>query len=202
MTSKSVILQAVSIPLSSPLSPAAIAAARIGAVVAVALFMAAAAAVKYPIPGSPVPATLQTLVVLAAGVLLGPWLGSASMALYLAVGAVGLPVFASGGGVQTISGATGGYLIAFALVQPILGRIVSAERRSILRVFAAIVIAQAFIFACGLMWLKIAGNLTWADTLQMGFWPFVPADALLKTVGALILGVSLVRPLRRALAVR
>jgi biotin transport system substrate-specific component len=202
MTSNRAIPQPKSIPVSASLSPTTLAAARMGVVVAFALLTAAAASIKYPVPGSPVPATLQTLVVLTSGLLLGPWLGSASMALYLALGAAGLPVFASGGGVQTIAGATGGYLIAFVFVQPMLGRFVSAERRSILRVLLALVIAQTFLFACGLSWLKIAGDLSWSDTLRMGFWPFVPVDALLKTIGALILGVWLVRPVRGVLAIR
>lgn len=183
-------------------SPALLAAARIGAVIAFALLTSAAAAVRYPVPGSPVPATLQTLSVLTCGLLLGPWLGGASMALYLAIGLAGLPVFASGGGAQTISGATAGYLVAFLLVQPMLGTIVTNERRSIWRLLAALLIAQAIVFCLGVSWLKIAGGLGWGDALRMGFWPFVPVDALLKTVGAIFVGMALAGPVRRALALR
>src|SRR5262245_17096829 len=111
-----------SISIASTQSPASVRVARVVSVLAFALLTAVAAGIKYPIPGSPVPATLQTLVVLAGGLLLGPWLGGAGIALYLALGVVGLPVFAGGGaGVQTIVGATGGYLVAFLLVQPLLG---------------------------------------------------------------------------------
>jgi biotin transport system substrate-specific component len=191
-----------SISSSRSRSPAALIAARAGAVIAFALLTAAAAAIRYPIPGSPVPATLQTLAVLSCGLLLGPWLGSASMALYLALGAIGVPVFANGDGVRMMIGATGGYLAAFVLVQPLLGTIVGAERRSVLRVIGAVVAAQAVVFACGLGWLKAAGGLNWTEALRLGLWPFVPVDVLLKTVAAVLVGVALVRPVRRALAVR
>lgn len=190
------------VPGSRTLSPRALVAARIAAVVAFALLTAAAAEIRYPVPGSPVPATLQTLAVLSCGLLLGPWLGSASMALYIAIGLAGVPVFARGEGVQTIFGPTGGYLVAFALVQPLLGHVITSKRRSVMRLATALLAAQAVVFTCGVGWLKVAGGLSWADALNMGFWPFVPVDALLKTVGALLVGAALVRPVRRALAVR
>jgi biotin transport system substrate-specific component len=183
-------------------SPALRAAARLGAVLVFVLLTSAAAAVRYPVPGSPVPATLQTLAVLACGLLLGPWLGSASMALYLALGLMGLPVFASGSAAKTIPAATAGYLAAFVIVQPILGRIVTSERRSPWRLLAALLTAQAIIFLLGVAWLKIASASNWTDALRMGFWPFVPVDALLKTIAAVLVGAALVGPVRRALALR
>ncbi|MGH7678442.1 MAG: biotin transporter BioY, partial [Gemmatimonadaceae bacterium] len=76
-----------------------------------AVALAAASQIAMPIPGTPVPMTLQPLVVVLAGLMLGPKLGAASMVLFLAVGAAGAPVFAPGGapGVLRLIGPTGGY---------------------------------------------------------------------------------------------
>src|SRR5256885_15229934 len=67
---------------------------RIAGVVGFALALAAASQVAIPLPFTPVPITLQPLVVVLAGLMLGPVAGAASMVLYLAAGAAGLPVFA------------------------------------------------------------------------------------------------------------
>src|SRR6478752_2412993 len=87
----------------------------IAAIVGFAAILAAAAQVTLPIPGTPVPFSLQPLVVVLAGLMLGPVAGAASMVLYLAAGAAGLPVFAPIGapGVARFFGPTGGYLIAY-----------------------------------------------------------------------------------------
>src|SRR5881398_1055390 len=92
-----------------------------------ALALAAASQVAIPLPFTPVPITLQPLVVVLAGLMLGPVAGAASMVLYLAAGAAGLPVFAPIGapGIARFFGPTGGYLIAYpaaAFVAGALGR--------------------------------------------------------------------------------
>ncbi|MFN0136438.1 MAG: biotin transporter BioY, partial [Phycisphaerae bacterium] len=63
-------------------------------VFAFAVLLAISAQVSFPLPFTPVPVTMQTLVVVLAGVALGPWLGVAAVATYLGAGIVGLPVFA------------------------------------------------------------------------------------------------------------
>ncbi|MDQ3557294.1 MAG: biotin transporter BioY, partial [Gemmatimonadota bacterium] len=96
-------------------------------VVAVALAAAAttvAAKLAVPLPGTPVPFTLQPLVVLLAGALLGARLGAASQTLYLLAGAAGLPIFAAGGGVAYLFGPTGGYLLAYPAAAFLVGAMV------------------------------------------------------------------------------
>jgi biotin transport system substrate-specific component len=80
-----------------------------------AVAMAAAAQVSMPIPGTPVPFSLTPLVVVLAGLMLGPIAGAASMLIYLAAGATGLPVFSPIGapGIARFFGPTGGYLFAY-----------------------------------------------------------------------------------------
>ena len=83
---------------------------------------AVAAQLSFPVPGSPVPVTGQTFAVLLTAAALGPARGLAAQALYLVMGAVGLPVFAGAGhGPGVIFGASGGYLIGFIAAAAITG---------------------------------------------------------------------------------
>jgi biotin transport system substrate-specific component len=97
---------------------------RTVAVVLGAFIVAAAAQVAVPIPGTPVPMTLQPLAVLLVGGLLGARLGALSMILYLAMGAAGLPVFTPTVpllGVARLLGPTGGYLLAYPVAAWVVG---------------------------------------------------------------------------------
>ena len=99
---------------------------RAFAVVLGALFVAAAAQVSVPLPGTPVPMTLQPLAVLVVGGLLGARLGAASLILYLAMGAAGLPVFTPTVplvGIARLMGPTGGYLLAYPVAAWAVGRL-------------------------------------------------------------------------------
>ncbi|MDP3910195.1 MAG: biotin transporter BioY [Gemmatimonadales bacterium] len=99
---------------------------RAFAVVLGALFVAAAAQVAVPLPGTPVPMTLQPLAVLLVGGLLGARLGAASLILYLAMGAAGLPVFTPTVplvGIARLMGPTGGYLLAYPVAAFVVGYI-------------------------------------------------------------------------------
>src|SRR5438094_1064953 len=92
---------------------------RLGAVVLGAVLVALAAQVAVPLPGTPVPMTLQPMAVLLVGGLLGARLGALSMILYLAMGAAGLPVFTPSPlllpGIARLFGQTGGYLLAYPI---------------------------------------------------------------------------------------
>src|SRR2546422_606916 len=98
---------------------------RVFAVVVGALLVAAAAQVSIPLPGTPVPMTLQPMAVLLVGGLLGARLGALSMILYLAMGAAGLPVFTPSPlllpGIGRLFGQTGGYLLAYPIAAYAVG---------------------------------------------------------------------------------
>jgi len=100
-----------------------------------ALFAALTAAVspiKIPLGFTPVPITLQTLMVLVSGALLGPYLGALSQILYVLVGALGLPVFAGGGsGFGALLGPTGGYLMSYPFAAFAVGFLISRKSKII-----------------------------------------------------------------------
>jgi len=170
---------------------------RVFAVVVGALLVAAAAQVSIPLPGTPVPMTLQPMAVLLVGGLLGARLGALSMILYLAMGAAGLPVFTPSPlllpGIGRLFGQTGGYLLAYPiaayavgwLTQPVVPPLRSAERgsggedtgRRWARVALGVLAGLVLIHLGGLAQLAIlTGNLSAAA--RFGTVPFLLGDLL------------------------
>jgi biotin transport system substrate-specific component len=132
------------------------------------------------VPFYPVPMTLQTLVVLMLGVVLGWRLGSLTVLFYLAQGASGLPVFAGtpekGLGLAYLVGPTGGYLMGFVLAALLTGWL--AERgfdRSRVGMTAAMVGGNALIYAVGLLWLGHFVGYN-AQLIALGLTPFLFGD--------------------------
>ena len=143
------------------------------------LFVAALAQVQIPLPFTPVPITGQTFGVLLIGAALGSKRGATSLGLYLAEGALGLPFFAGGAhGLNTIIGATGGYLIGFVAAGYVIG--LMAERgleRSVRTSFIPFLVGTVIIYACGVTWLAfILGSFSKA--IVAGLMPFLIGDAL------------------------
>ncbi len=166
-------------------------------VVGFALATAAGACVAIPLPGTPVPLTLQTLFVLVAGVTLGPRLGTLSMAFYLLLGTAGCHVFAGGNwGLSTVFGATGGYLLGFVLAQPVLGKLARPGECLGSRLLLAVLAGNVVIFACGLTWLGLWSGAGLRQTFMWGLWPFVPG-LVVKTAIALAVGHLALRRARR-----
>ena len=108
-------------------------ASRRSAIVGFAAAVAAASQIAIPLPWTPVPITLQPMLVILAGMWLGPVAGAASMVLYLAAGAAGLPVFTPIGapGIARFFGPTGGYLIAYPVAAYVAG--VARAARDVVR---------------------------------------------------------------------
>lgn len=137
---------------------------------------------QFEIPMRPVPLTLQTLIVVLAGFLLGWRWGAAAVSLWLAMGAAGLPVFAGGtGGIARFWGPTAGYLIAFPFAAALAGWLAERGhgRWRFLHLFGAALLAHAVCLLPGAAWL--AQSLGWADALTEGLWPFV-AGAIVKSL--------------------
>ena len=154
------------------------------AVAVAAMLTAVSAQVAIPIPGTPVPVTLQTLAVVAAGVLLGPWLGASAQVLYVALGVLGAPVFAAGGGgLPWLFGPTGGYLLAFPLAAALAGVIAGRARPGRLRAATALAVGTGAILVGGASQLVAVGSMTVAAAWALGVAPFLPGAVLKVAAG-------------------
>ncbi|MBZ0170740.1 MAG: biotin transporter BioY [Phycisphaerales bacterium] len=179
-----------------------IAFARLAGLVLFPLLMALTSQFTFhlvvPIRPYGIPLTLQTLWVLLAALCIGPRLGVVSMLIYLAVGAVGVPVFAGGGaGLLTVFGQTGGYLIGFVLCQPVVAAIARRPDKTVRgwgAMILAVLAAHTVIFAIGVPWLYIVRRIdpgtpaiSIAGAVHGGFVVFI-IPMLLKAGIAVLIG--------------
>jgi biotin transport system substrate-specific component len=156
------------------------------------------ASAKAQVPMWPVPMTMQSGVILFLGFAYGMRLGTATVALYLLQGAVGLPVFAGtpekGIGLAYMLGTTGGFLFGFLLVAGVMGWL--AERgwgRTLAGTAAAMAVGSVLLFVPGVAWLATFVGVEKA--VAFGLTPFV-AGAIVKAA----LAVALVEAIRRKVA--
>jgi len=157
--------------------------------------LALASQVAIPLPGTPVPLTLQPMLVVLAGLWLGPSAAAASMALYLAAGAAGLPVFTPMGapGVARLLGPTGGYLVAYPVAAFATGWLARRGNSSFARNALAAVAGMIVIYMGGLAQLTVlSGSVGRAAAL--GILPFVILDVVKAHVAALLAPKRVDRP--------
>ena len=153
---------------------------------------AVAAQITIPLPFSPVPFTMQVLAVILSGLRLGPRYGALAQAIYVLIGAVGVPVFAAfTGGLGIVLGPTGGYLISYPLAAAVAGLAAYAarnapRRQALLRSIAAGTGALAVIYAIGATWLAVQSGLPLSVALAQGVVPFVPLDLVKVALSALV----------------
>lgn len=153
-------------------------------VVGVVPVMALCSQVSVPVPGSPVPVTLQTLGLVVTAAALGPARGVAGQVLFLTLGAIGLPLFSEfSGGADHILGATGGYLVGFVPAAYLIGLAArhGIDRRPLpaLALFAA---GQVVVFTFGVPWLAAVAELSAGEALRAGLYPFILGGILKAAV--------------------
>jgi biotin transport system substrate-specific component len=152
-----------------------------------ALLVALSAQIVVPVPMSPVPMTLQPLAVLVVGGLLGAGAGASALSLYIALGILGLPVFAGGGsGIVRLLGPTGGYLLAFPLAAAAAGAVVERAPSSVLRVLLACAVGIAIIHIGGVTQLALLGGDP-GTAFRVGFFPFLAGDLLKVGLAAAVI---------------
>jgi biotin transport system substrate-specific component len=163
------------------------------AITRVALMAAVTAvAAQIAIPIFPVPFTLQVLAVVLSGFLLGSRYGALAQAIYVLVGAVGVPVFAEfSGGLGRVLGPTGGYLIAYPIAAAVAGlaapTVARATRRRALWVGSFWGCAGlAVIYAIGATWLAVITDLPLAVAVAQGVLIFVPFDLIKVALAVLV----------------
>src|ERR1700722_7382935 len=159
-------------------------------VIGATAFVAAYAHVSLPLPFTPVPLTLQNFAVLIVGMALGPAAGFSAMVLYLAEGALGLPVFTPSGGPAGLAhllSPNGGFLFSYPLAAASAGGIVRAPHANNSRFrssFIAASVATLPIFVIGAGWLARFLHLGATSTWSLAIAPFLPGEVVKITAAA------------------
>jgi biotin transport system substrate-specific component len=153
-------------------------------------FVAACAHISLPLPFTPVPLTLQNFAVLLVGMALGPVASFSAMILYLAEGALGLPVFTptgGPGGIAHLLGPNGGFLFSYPLAAAAAGWAVRSMQRVTTRFRSALVastVATLPIFLLGAGWLAHLLHLGISATWTLAVAPFLPGEIIKITAAA------------------
>src|SRR5215470_917962 len=172
--------------MSAPMSQVAVgrsrsaeAALQVAIIVAASLFVAVCARFSLPIPGTPVPLSLQNFAVLLVGLSLGSRRGFMVLALYLTEGAAGLPVFSPIGapGILRFAGPTAGYLIAYPFVAALAGYIFESGKQTFLRAASAAIAGEVMLFAVGISWLYVLTHSV-SRAIAFGLYWFIFAEIL------------------------
>jgi biotin transport system substrate-specific component len=148
-------------------------------IIGASLFVALCARIYLPIPGTPVPLTVQNMAVLLVGLALGPARGFAALALYLIEGASGIPVFSptGPGGIAQLIGPTGGYLLAYPLVAGLTGFLFERGKQTFARAAIASVAGEILLFTCGISWLYVLTH-SLATAISYGLYWFIFAEVI------------------------
>jgi biotin transport system substrate-specific component len=165
--------------IGSPQERVLEAARQVALVVGASLFVALCARITIPIPGTPVPLTVQNFGVLLVGLLLGSRRGFAALALYLAEGAMGMPVFSpvGVGGIAHLLGPTGGFLLAYPFVAWLAGFVMERGRKSFARAAMGGLLGEIALFSGGLTWLAILTHSV-VQAFRWGLYWFLFAEVI------------------------
>jgi biotin transport system substrate-specific component len=126
-----------------------------------------------------VPLTVQNFAVLLVGLMLGSKRGFAALALYLAEGAMGMPVFnpTGVGGMAQLMGATGGFLLAYPLVAWVAGYVMEHGRKNFARAALGGLLGEVVLFTGGLAWLAVLTHSV-AQGFRWGLYWFLFAEVI------------------------
>jgi biotin transport system substrate-specific component len=151
-----------------------------GAVLVGSALVAICAHVAIPLWFTPVPVTLQPFAVVLLGLLLSPRLAAGTMVAYLAEGALGLPVFTPHGlgGIAQLLGPTGGYLLSYPLVAPMISTLWRSGERSFSRGLLVAGAGSLGILSLGAVWLGVVMHAAPMTVLYHAVLPFLPGDVL------------------------
>jgi biotin transport system substrate-specific component len=161
------------------------AARQVALVVGASLCVALCARIAIPLPFTPVPLTVQNFGVLMVGLLLGSRRGFAALALYLAEGAMGMPVFSpiGPGGIAQLLGPTGGFLLAYPLVAWLAGYVMEHGRKSFARAAMGGLLGEIVLFTGGLSWLAVLTHSV-TQAFRWGLYWFLFAEVIKVMVAA------------------
>ncbi|MGN7966632.1 biotin transporter BioY [Microbacterium sp. 22179] len=140
-------------------------------------FITVAGYIAIPLPFTPVPLSLATFAVLLTGASLGPLRGSASALLYLALGVIGVPLFAGGNAGWAFS--SFGYIVGYVVAALLVGTLARRRAdRSVLSTLGLAGLGSLAIYACGVPWLSAFAGVDIPTAIGLGVVPFLIGDAI------------------------
>lgn len=147
---------------------------------------ALSAFVRIPLPFTPVPITLQTMMVVLLGAVLGRKYGAITQASYVLIGILGAPIFTGAPfGLMHLAGPTGGYLIGFIAAAYLVGKLIpKTNAASYIQILSAMLIGSIVILILGTIQLAILMHLSWNQAFIAGFLPFIPGDVVKSIIAA------------------
>jgi biotin transport system substrate-specific component len=152
---------------------------QVALLIGASLFVALCAHITIPLPGTPVPLTVQNFGVLLVGLLFGSKRGFAALTVYLAEGAIGMPVFSpvGVGGIAHLVGATGGFLLAYPLVAWVAGYVMERGRKNFGRAALGGLLGEVVLFTGGLAWLAVLTHSV-TQAFRWGLYWFLFAEVI------------------------
>ena len=160
---------------------------------AVTALMAAALCVLGPlsVPIGAIPISLSNFVICLTAWLLGPKFGTLSVAVYLLIGLVGVPVFSGyGAGIAKLAGPTGGYLVGYLLLAFIGGLFIEKSKGQPVISGIGLVLGDAACYVLGTIWFMVLTGLDLPTSLTYCVIPYLPGDVI-KIVLASLLTIQL-----------
>lgn len=163
-----------------------------GIALAGSALMALSAHVSLPLGFTPVPFTMQPFALLLLGLLLEPWLAFATLALYLAEGVAGVPVFSphGPGGMAQLLGPTGGYLMAAPVAAAAASWFSRMHKGLVTRLLSAAV-GDAILLLCGAAWLGLLEHISLHAVAAQSITPFLLPDSIKVVAAAVCAGILL-----------
>lgn len=147
------------------------------------------AQISIVVPFSPVPITLQILAVYLSAIILGSRLSFMSQLIYILLGAVGVPVFANfHGGISSILGPTGGFLISYPIIAFIIGK-VTEKNHNIMMIILGLFISLLICYTFGVLQLSFITKMSLQKAIMVGAAPYVLLDTA-KVIAAYLVGVK------------
>lgn len=145
--------------------------------------------ISIPLPFSPVPITFQIFAIYLSAIILGSRLATLSQIIYILLGAVGAPVFSHfSGGLQSIVGPTGGFIISFPIIAFIIGKI-SEKDRGLFSLAFGLIISLVLCYSMGVLQLSFVTKMSIKKAIMVGAVPFIPLD-LIKIFTAYLIGTK------------
>jgi biotin transport system substrate-specific component len=154
------------------------------------------AQLRFYLPYTPVPVTGQVFAVLLSGVILGKWNGGLSQAMYAGIGAAGVPWFSGmKGGLDILSGVTGGYIIGFIAASLIIGWFTDRylKSRNFIAMFGIMIFGIAVIYLFGTVQLAIVLHANTQKAFELGVLPFIGVDIYKALIASAIAGALVPR---------